>query len=79
MRATKWYRRAGAEPYYSGIITPVRYGSTPEEIQLNLSAFDGDDVDRLKIRLTLDEARALRDSLTHLLTAREERAAKEAR
>jgi hypothetical protein len=70
MKATKWYRRAGAEPYYQGTMTPVRYGSKPEEIHLNLSAYEGDDVNRLKVQLTLTEARELRDSLTFLLEVR---------
>jgi hypothetical protein len=67
MKATKWYRRAGAESCYTGGITVVRFGSRPEEIHLDLSAHEGDDVNRLKVQLSLEEARVLRDSLTHLL------------
>jgi len=77
MKATKWYRRGGAEPQYTGGLTAVRYGSKPEEIHLNASAYAGDNVDRLKICLSLDEARDLRDSLTHLLEPRDTRTPRE--
>lgn len=73
MRATKWYRRAGAETQYEGSVTPCRYGSKPEEIHLNLKAYEGDDVNRLKITLSLKEAEELRDSLALLLRPDDER------